>query len=136
MSQTSPEQNKAVILDVLAKAFGPQDFTALDRYVHPDYIQHNPTIPPLKAGLRAFAGSLPATTRYEPGAVLAEGDLVMAHGRYSGATETPLLAVDIFRFEDGLVVEHWDVVQEEVPVEKTVAGHPMFTNPQSGTANR
>jgi predicted SnoaL-like aldol condensation-catalyzing enzyme len=112
MPQTQTERNKAVILEVLTTAFGAQDFTALDRYLHPDYIQHNPTIPPARAGLRAFADSLPDSTRYEPGVILAEGDLVMVHGRYSGATETPLLAVDIFRFEDGLVVEHWDVVQD------------------------
>jgi predicted SnoaL-like aldol condensation-catalyzing enzyme len=129
MQQTQAERNKAVILDVLTTAFGPRDFTTLDRHLHPGFVQHNPAIPEGKDGLRAFAGSLPGTVRYEPGAILAEGDMVMVHGRYSGATETPLLAVDIFRFEDGLVAEHWDVVQEEVPAEKTVAGNAMFPTP-------
>lgn len=61
--------------------------------------------------------------------IVAEGDLVMVHGRYSGGGRKTFIAVDIFRFEDDQVVEHWDVLQEEVPAEKTVAGHAMFTRP-------
>lgn len=113
-----------------------KDFTALDRYLHPDYIQHNPFIPPAKAGLRAFIAELPDATRYEPGAIIAEGDLVMVHGRYSGASDTALLGVDIFRFEDGLVAEHWDVLQDEVAAQDTAAGNPMFTDPQAGSGVR
>jgi len=135
MQQTQTERNKAVVLEFLTTAFSSKDFTALDRYLHPDYIQHNPFIPPGKAGLRAFIAGLPDATRYEPGAIIAEGDLVMVHGRYAGAAETPLLGIDIFRFEDGLVVEHWDVLQDEVPARDTVAGNPMFT-PQTNLSNR
>lgn len=53
-----------------------------------------------------------------------------AHGRYSPATERPLMAVDIFRSQDGLVVEHWDVVQKEVPTDQTIADLPMFYYPE------
>jgi predicted SnoaL-like aldol condensation-catalyzing enzyme len=135
MNQTTPEQNKAVVLEVLTTAFDEgKDFTALDKYVHPDFAQHNPQIPGGRDGLRGFAASLPDTVRYEPGAILAEGDLVMVHGRYSGATEQPLLAVDIFQFHDGQAVAHWDVVQEEVPAERTTAGLPMFPVPQGDPA--
>jgi predicted SnoaL-like aldol condensation-catalyzing enzyme len=135
VNQTSTEQNKAVILEVLTTAFNSgKDFTALEKYVHPDFAQHNPTIPGGRDGLRSYAASLPDTLRYEPGAIVAEGDIVMVHGRYSGATERPLLAVDIFRFEDDLVVEHWDVVQEEVPVDLTTAGLPMFDAPRHDPA--
>ncbi|MFK0158493.1 nuclear transport factor 2 family protein [Streptomyces sp. NPDC090493] len=130
MSQTQTERNKAVVVEFLTTAFSSKDFTALDRYLHTDYKQHNPFIPSAKAGLRGYIAALPDTTRYEPGAIVAEGDLVMVHGRYSGV-DKPLLGIDIFRFEDGLVVEHWDVLQEEVPAADTVAGNPMFTNPQA-----
>lgn len=75
-----------------------QGHTALDRYLHPDYVQHNAFIPPAKAGLRGFIADLPDTTRYEPGAIIAEGDLVMVHGRHSGGFDKPLLGIDIFRF--------------------------------------
>ncbi|MFJ3306720.1 nuclear transport factor 2 family protein [Streptomyces sp. NPDC086549] len=137
MHQSQTERNnKAVIIELLTTSFSSKDFTALDRYLHPNYIQHNPFIPPAKAGLRAFIAGLPAVTRYEPGAIIAEGDLVMVHGRYSGASDAPLLGVDIFRFEDGLVVEHWDVLQDEVAAQDTVAGNSMFTNPQADPAVR
>ncbi|MFE2313162.1 nuclear transport factor 2 family protein [Streptomyces sp. NPDC059441] len=135
-AQTRTERNKAAILEFLTTAFSSKDFTALDRYLHPDYVQHNPFIPAAKAGLRGFIAGLPDTTRYEPGAIIAEGDLVMVHGRYSGGLDKPLIGIDIFRFEDGLVVEHWDVLQDEVAAQDTVAGNPMFTSPQAGQADR
>ncbi|MGW0995679.1 nuclear transport factor 2 family protein [Streptomyces sp. NPDC002520] len=136
MRQSQTERNKAAVLEFLTTAFSSKDFAALDRYLHPNYVQHNPFIPPAKDGLRRFIAELPDASRYEPGAIIAEGDLVMVHGRYSGGSGAPLLGVDIFRFEDGLVVEHWDVLQDEVPAQETVAGNPMFTNPQAGHADR
>nr|WSY48927.1 nuclear transport factor 2 family protein [Streptomyces sp. NBC_00886] len=136
MQQTETERNKAVVLEFLTTAFSSKDFALLDRHLHPDYVQHNPFIPPAKAGLRGFIAAMPDTTRYEPGAIIAEGDLVMVHGRYSGGSDTPLLGVDIFRFEDGLVVEHWDVLQDEVAAEDTVAGNPMFTPQASLTGQQ
>lgn len=51
--------------------------------------------------------------------VVAEDEYVMIHGRYTGWAPKPLVAVDIFRIVDGKLVEHWDVMQEEVPIEKT-----------------
>jgi predicted SnoaL-like aldol condensation-catalyzing enzyme len=122
-------QNKAVVVEALTKAYLNRDFTALERWFSPAYIQHNPYIPATRAGLRSFIESLPAGRSYEHGMVVAEGDLVMVHGRYSGGGRKTFIAVDIFRFEDGRVVEHWDVLQEEVPAEKTVAGNPMFSGP-------
>lgn len=120
------ERNKAIIVDVLTSAFTKRDFAALEKYLAPSYIQHNHYIPPHRAGLQGFIGSLPEGTIYEPGMIVAEGELVMVHGRYSGATPVPLIAVDIFRFEDGLVVEHWDVLQDEVSASDTVSGNSMF----------
>ena len=61
--------------------------------------------------------------------IVEDGDIVMIHGRYVGWAEKPLVAVDIFRVRDGKLVEHWDVMQEEVPVSATVSGNPMFTIP-------
>jgi len=49
------------------------------------------------------------------------------HGRYFGGDRKNLVAADIFRFENDKVIEHWDVLQEEVPAAQTVAGNPMFT---------
>jgi len=58
---------------------------------------------------------------------VADGDLVMVHGRYTGWGPKPMVAVDIFRVKDGKVVDHWDVMQEKV---STASGHAMFTKPE------
>jgi predicted SnoaL-like aldol condensation-catalyzing enzyme len=65
--------------------------------------------------------------------VVEDGDLVMVHGRYVNWGPKPMIAVDIFRVRDGKLVEHWDVIQEEVPASATASGHPMFTTPGSGS---
>jgi predicted SnoaL-like aldol condensation-catalyzing enzyme len=70
----------------------------------------------------------PTGLTYEPGMAVADGDLVMVHGRYPGWGPKPMVAVDIFRVEDGKVVEHWDVMQEEVPASASASGNPMFTS--------
>jgi predicted SnoaL-like aldol condensation-catalyzing enzyme len=120
------ETNKQVVLKVLQGAFVERDATVVDRYFSADYVQHNPTIP---NGPRAIATLIPTLEKdlsYEIGMVVAEGNLVMVHGRYVGWGPKPLVAVDIFKVKDGKVVEHWDVMQEEVPASATASGNPMF----------
>ena len=73
-----------------------------------------------------MVAALPKEFHYEMGMVVAEGDLVMVHGRYIGWGSKPMIAVDIFRVKDGKLMEHWDVMQEEVPATATVSGNPMF----------
>jgi predicted SnoaL-like aldol condensation-catalyzing enzyme len=124
------ESNKQVALNALKGAFIDRDVSVVDRYFSPDYIQHNPTIP---NGASAIANLIPTLKKdlsYEFGMVVAEGDLVMVHGRYVGWGPKPMAAVDIFRLEDGKVVEHWDVLQEEVPASATASGNPMFSTHQ------
>jgi predicted SnoaL-like aldol condensation-catalyzing enzyme len=121
------ESNKQVVLKVLQGAFVERDATVVDRYFAADYVQHNPTIP---NGPRAIANLIPTLKKdlsYEVGMVVAEGHLVMVHGRYVGWAPKPLVAVDIFKVKDGKVVEHWDVMQEEVPASATASGSQMFT---------
>lgn len=93
-----------------------------------NYKQHNPVIPD---GASAIAGMIPTLVglTYEPGMVVAEGDLVMVHGRYTGWGPKPMVAVDIFRVTDGKVMEHWDVMQQEVLAADTASGNAMFTKP-------
>jgi predicted SnoaL-like aldol condensation-catalyzing enzyme len=66
--------------------------------------------------------------------IVAEADVVMIHGRYTGWAPKPMVAVDIFRVLDGKLVEHWDVLQEEVPAASTANGNPMFPD-RSGKAS-
>jgi predicted SnoaL-like aldol condensation-catalyzing enzyme len=120
-------KRKAIVVEALTRAFNDRDFSVLEQWWSPEYIQHNPFIPAKRAGLRGFVEALPRDRRYEHGRVFADGDFIIVHGRYIGGDSTTLVAVDIFRFENDKVVEHWDVLQDEVPMAQTVAGNAMFT---------
>ena len=119
------KSNKEIVLEVLRRAFIDRDPTVVAEYFGATYKQHNPVIPD---GPSAIAKLIPTLTalKYEPGMAVADGDLVMVHGRYTGWGPKPMIAVDIFRVVDGKVVEHWDVLQEEVPAANTASGNAMF----------
>jgi len=122
--------NKQIVYEAITGLFIRRDASVLDTHFHPDYKQHNPTIGSGVAALRALAPKLSPNLRYEPGMIVEDGDIVMIHGRYVGWAEKPLVAVDIFRVQGGKLVEHWDVLQEEVPAAATASGNPMFTVPK------
>jgi predicted SnoaL-like aldol condensation-catalyzing enzyme len=71
--------------------------------------------------------SVPATLRYEVQRILADPEYVMLHGRFSN-TGRPRnwVAVDIIRVENGVLIEHWDVLQDEATREESSSGLPMF----------
>jgi predicted SnoaL-like aldol condensation-catalyzing enzyme len=71
--------------------------------------------------------SLPGTLRYENQLIVAEGDYVIAHGRFSGhGRPAAWIAADVVRFEDGKLAEHWDVLQDEAKRAESASGLPMF----------
>lgn len=123
--------NKEVALEVLKRAFIDRDPTVVAEFFGANYKQHNPVIPDGPSAIAEMIPTLAALT-YEPGMAVADGDLVMVHGRYTGWGPKPLIAVDIFRIEHSKVVEHWDVMQEEVPASHTVSGNAMFTKSETG----
>jgi predicted SnoaL-like aldol condensation-catalyzing enzyme len=118
--------NKEIALTVLRGAFIDRDPGVVEKFFAPTYTQHNPSIPNGPAPIPGLIASLGRDFSYEPGMAVAEGDLVMVHGRYVGWGPKPMIAVDIFRVADGKVAEHWDVMQEEVPASATASGNPMF----------
>ena len=119
--------NKEIVLEVLKRTFVERDPTVVEQYFGASYKQHNPVIPDGPSAIAKMIPTLSALT-YEPGMAVADGDLVMVHGRYTGWGPKPMVAVDIFRVAEGRVVEHWDVMQEEVPAADTASGRAMFTN--------
>ena len=127
MSKTTPEQNKALVLEAFDTLFNKRDYAAAERFWSERYIQHSAHIAPGREGLFGLIRTLPDTLRYENQLIVAEGDYVIAHGRFSGrGVPGAWIAADVVRFEDGKLAEHWDVLQDEVTREQSVSGLPMF----------
>ncbi len=100
---------------------------AAEEFWSPDYVQHSAHIAPGREGLFDLIKSIPRTLKYESGMIVAEGDIVIVHGRFSGfGTPVNWIAADILRVEGGLLVEHWDVIQDEATREQSKSGTPMF----------
>jgi predicted SnoaL-like aldol condensation-catalyzing enzyme len=126
MNQTIESKNKALVLEAFDAAFNKRDPGAYDRYWSPNYIQHSAHIAPGRDGLRNLIASLPRELKYEHGVIVAEGDFVIVHGRFSGFQKTAWITADIVRIADGLLAEHWDVIQDEATRESSKSGLPMF----------
>jgi len=127
MSKTKQEKNKALVLEAFDTLFNKRDYAAAERYWSPHYIQHSAHIAPGREGLFGLIKSIPPTLKYEPGTIVAEGDLVIVHGRFSGfGAPVNWIAIDIVRIQDGILVEHWDVIQDEATEEQSKSGAPMF----------
>src|SRR5918999_2111297 len=127
MSKQIEEKNKALVLKAFDTLFNQRDYVAAERYWSPKYIQHSAHIAPDREGLFNLIKSIPPTLKYEPGTIVADGDFVIVHGRFSGFDQ-PMnwIAADILRIEDGILVEHWDVIQDEATQEQSKSGLPMF----------
>lgn len=127
MKTTTPEQNKALVLDAFDALFNQRDYDKAQGYWSDRYIQHSAHIAPGRDGLFNLIRTLPDTLRYENQLIVAEGDYVIAHGRFSGnGRPTAWIAADIVRIEDGKLAEHWDVLQDEATRAESVSGLPMF----------
>lgn len=135
-SLAGPAENMALVEKAMHELFVSRDLTAVSRYWQDPYVQHNSLVPDGVAALSALVAGLPPAFRYEPGMITAAGDLVMLHGRYTGFGPKPLTTVDIFRIRNGRIVEHWDVMQDDVPASASRNGHPMFDpNESSGRSS-
>jgi len=127
MPKTTPEQNKALVLEAFDALFNKRDYAAAEQFWSPDYIQHSAHIAPGREGLFDLVKSLPPTLKYEPGTIVAEGDFVIVHGRFSGfGAPANWIAADILRIQNGIFVEHWDVIQDEATEEQSKSQRPMF----------
>jgi predicted SnoaL-like aldol condensation-catalyzing enzyme len=122
------EENKALVREAFEMLFNRRDFAAAEGLWSPNYIQHSAHIPPGRVGLFALVASFPASHKREMGAMVAEGDLVMAHGRLWGYArgQPSRIVVDIVRVEDGVLAEHWDVIEDEPRRAGSRSGLPAF----------
>lgn len=125
--KTIQETNKALVLQAFDTLFNKRDYAAAESFWSPRYIQHSAHIPPGRDGLFSLVKASPPALKYEHGLIIAEGDFVFLHGKYSN-TGLPAnwIIVDIVRIENGILAEHWDVIQDEATKEQSKSGMPMF----------
>ena len=127
MTDSKEQSSKSIVLEAFDTLFNKRDYSAAERFWSPNYIQHSAHIEPGRDGLFNLIKSIPPTLRYEPGVIVADGDFVIIHGRFSGfGLPVNWIAADIIRMKDGILVEHWDVIQDEASKEQSKSGKPMF----------
>ena len=127
VSNSNSEKNKAVVLEAIDTLFNKRDYTAAERFWSPEYIQHSAHIEPGRDGLFNLVKAAPPSLKYEPGVILAEGDYVIVHGRISNiGLPVNWIAADIVRLKNGIILEHWDVLQDEATEQQSKSGNPMF----------
>jgi len=127
MNPTKQEKNKALVLEAFDTLFNKRDYAAAEKYWSPNYIQHSAHIEPGRDGLFKLIRNTPDTLRYEHQLIVAEGDYVIVHGRFTGyGRPVAWIAADIVRIENGRLAEHWDVLQDEATKAESKSGLPMF----------
>src|SRR5882672_2863567 len=127
MNQSIQARNKALVLEAFDTLFNKRDYARAERYWSPNYIQHSAHIAPGRDGLFNLIKNLPPTLKYEPGVIVADGDFVIVHGRFSGfGAPANWIAADILLIDDGILTEHWDVIQDEATEEQSKSKAPMF----------
>jgi predicted SnoaL-like aldol condensation-catalyzing enzyme len=118
---------KAFVLEAFDTLFNKRDYATAEKFWSPSYIQHSAHIPPGREGLFNLVKAAPPEMRYENHVVVADGDYVLLHGRFTNiGRPRAWIAGDVVRMENGLLAEHWDTIQDEVPREESVSGLPMF----------
>ena len=127
MNRTIEEKNKELVLKAFNTLFNKRDYAAAERFWSPAYIQHSAHIEPGREGLFNLVKSIPPTLKYEPGVIVADGEFVIVHGRFSGiGAPVNWIAADILIVRDRILVEHWDVIQDEATEEQSKSKRPMF----------
>jgi len=128
MARGLEEKNKALVLRAFDTLFNRRDYAAAERFWSPQYIQHSAHIAPGRDGLFDLIRSLPPTLKYEAErTIVSDGSFVMVHGRFSRfGAPVNWIAADIVRIQNGILVEHWDVIQDEATQEQSKSGLPMF----------
>ena len=123
---TRATQNKRLVLEVFDTLFNKRDSASAEKFWSPHYIQHSAHIEPGRDGLFNLVTTLPPTLKYEPGTIVADGDFVIVHGRFSSVLPVNWIAADILRIRGRNAGRDWDVIQDEATREESKRKAPMF----------
>jgi len=127
MTKSNDDRHIQTVLNAFDTLFNKRDYASAERFWSPRYVQNSAHIPPGRDGLFDLIKALPATLRYENHIAAATGDFVILHGRFSShGLPAAWVVADIVRMEDGVLAEHWDVIQDEATREQSRSGLPMF----------
>ena|SRR5579875_433208 len=136
MSNEKAMINKSIVLEAFDTLFNKRDYAAAERFWSPQYIQHSAHIAAGREGLFSLAKGLPGTLRYENAIAVADGDYVILHGRFSGhGLPRNWIVADVLLLRDGVLIEHWDVIQDEATKDESKSGLPMFGSAFARTAS-
>ncbi len=132
-ADSKPKSNKEIAIHAMMEMIGYRDMTAIDRYFAEPYIQHRTDVPDGLKALKEFQLAMLTprpnfNTNIYRG--IEDGDFVILHSVYEGsprANGAPLAAFDLFRFKNGRIVEHWDVLN--VQGERNLSGHSTVDGP-------
>ncbi len=121
------QQNKALVIKAFDTLFNKRDYEAALGFWSPNYLQHSAHIAPGREGLFDLVRSAPENLKWEYQLILAEGDFVIVHGRFSNTGRPAAwIAADVVRIAGGVLVEHWDMLQDEATSTESKSGLPMF----------
>ena len=119
--------NKTFVLTAFETLFNKRDYETAAKFWSPDYIQHSAHIPPGRDGLFNLVRAAPRDLRYDNHVAVADADYVLLHGRFTNNSRPRAwVAGDVIRVADGVIVEHWDTLQDEVTRGESKSGLPMF----------
>lgn len=127
MTRTAEHRNREIVLEAFDTLFNRRDYEAAESFWSDEYIQHSAHIESGRQGLFSLVKSLPPELHHEVDFAMAEGDMVMVRGRFSGiGLPAPWIAADFVRMEDGLLKEHWDIIEDEASRNASASGLPMY----------
>ena len=116
--------NKEIVLKFYEEVFNGWDMSAIDKYIREDYIQHNPNAETGREGFKKFASFFLGLKPHMDIRLIGEdGDIVYVFFKCTLGSGAVNKVCDIYRLEDGMIAEHWDVVEHDVHLY-----HPLHEN--------
>jgi len=126
MPKTTPEQNKALVLEAFDTLFNKRNYEAAAMFWSDTYIQHSAHIEPGRDGLFNLIRSTPGILRYEHQLMSPRATTSSSTDAFQEPASVSWVAADIVRIENGRLAEHWDVLQDEATKGESKSGLPMF----------